>query len=129
MSRTRSTAVAKRGERAIAAQAGLFLCSRKSDCDSIGPDRSMSVLPYEPPEPPEPPESKNSARHPPGIPVIAYKIVGVILVALLIYWLWRTYTRFPPAQPIHYPADYLPTRSESALGLTLATRLLSFSGS
>jgi len=66
----------------------------------------MTALPY---EPPESPESKNSARHT-GIPVIAYKIVGLILLILLVYWVWRTYTRLPAAQPIHYPADYVPTR-------------------
>ncbi len=63
----------------------------------------MTALPY---EPPESPESKNSARHT-GIPVIAYKIVGLILLVLLVYWLWRTYTHLPPAQPTRYPAEYI----------------------
>jgi hypothetical protein len=65
----------------------------------------MPGLPY---EPPESPESKNNARHT-GIPVIVYKIVGLILLILLVYWLWRTYTRLPAAQPIRYPAEYIPT--------------------
>jgi hypothetical protein len=67
----------------------------------------MPALPY---EPPELPESKNSARHA-GIPIVAYKIVGLILLVLFVYWLWRTYTRLPAAQPVQFPADYTPTRS------------------
>ena len=63
----------------------------------------MPALPY---EPPQSPESKNSARHT-GIPIVAYKIVGLILLVLLGYWLWRTYTRFAAAQPIRYPAEYI----------------------
>ena len=76
----------------------------------------MTALPY---EPPEPPESKNSTRHISGIPRVAYKIVGVIILILLVYWVWKMYTRLPPARPIQYPADYIPTRSP---GLPLATR-------
>ena len=67
----------------------------------------MTALPY---EPPEPPESKDSARQN-GIPTIVYKVVGVILLALLIYWVWKLYTRLPPPHPIQYPADYIRTRS------------------
>jgi hypothetical protein len=65
------------------------------------------TLPYEPPEPPELPEpqSKNTARI--GIPLIVYKIVGLILLILLVYWVWRTYTRLPAAQPVQFPADYI----------------------
>jgi hypothetical protein len=63
----------------------------------------MPALPY---EPPQRPESKNSARHA-GIPIVAYRIVGLILLVLLVYRLCRTYTRLPAAQPIRYPAEYI----------------------
>jgi len=67
----------------------------------------MTALPYEPPEPP----SVRTSPHVPRIPVIAYKIAGLILLVLLVYWLWRTYTRLPAAQPVQFPADYTPPRS------------------
>jgi hypothetical protein len=62
----------------------------------------MTPLPYEPPEPP-------ARRTIPRIPSIAYKIAGLIILALLLYWTWRRFTRLPPAQPVRYPAEYIPT--------------------
>jgi hypothetical protein len=49
--------------------------------------------------------------HVPRIPAVAYKIAGLILLVLLVYWLWRTYTRLPAAQPVQFRADYIPRRS------------------
>jgi hypothetical protein len=57
-------------------------------------------------EPPEPAESKD-AEHILGIPIIAYKIGGIILIVLLLFWVWRMYRRLPPAQPAQYPAVYV----------------------
>ena len=37
-----------------------------------------------------------------------YKIVAVVILLLIIYWMWKTYTHLPPTQPPHYPADYRP---------------------
>ena len=56
------------------------------------------------PEPPasnEPPEPKLRKS-------TVYKIVAVIILVLLAYWFWKTYTHLPPPQPLQYPSDQGP---------------------
>jgi hypothetical protein len=46
-------------------------------------------------EPPEPPKLRKST---------VYKVVVVIILVLVAYWLWKIYTHLPPPQPLSYPS-------------------------
>jgi hypothetical protein len=43
---------------------------------------------------PEPPKLRKST---------VYKIVMIIILLLIAYWLWKAYTYLPPPQPLQYP--------------------------
>jgi hypothetical protein len=58
--------------------------------------------------PPEAPESYEPPESPKLRKTTVYKIVAVIILILVAYWLWKMYTHLPPAQPLQYPADYTP---------------------
>jgi hypothetical protein len=61
--------------------------------------RSMSMA-SEPPAPCESPKPQKLRKS------AVYKIVTVIILVLLALWLWRIYTRLPPAHPLQYPAAF-----------------------
>jgi hypothetical protein len=57
----------------------------------------MTPVPLPPCEPPESPKLRRST---------VYKILGIIILILLAYWMCKVWSHLLPAQPVQYPADY-----------------------